>query len=52
MQGGRPNTALKLTGAPVRAAVLDHRGVRELIFCCFSPGDLGVHEELLGAAPA
>lgn len=34
----------------VRAAVADHPSVTEVVFCCFSAGDLAVYEQLLAEA--
>lgn len=36
--------------AAVRAAVADHPSVTEVVFCCFSAGDLAVYEQLLAEA--
>ena len=39
--------AAKLAVATVRAAVAQHPEIKEVIFCCFSPVDLAVYEEVI-----
>lgn len=39
--------AAPLAVAAVREAVRGEAAIREVIFCCFSPGDLAVYEEAL-----
>lgn len=41
--------AAEVAVATVRASLGQHAGIREIIFCCFSPGDLQVYERLLRA---
>ena len=38
--------------ATVRASLQEFAAMREVIFCCFSAGDLAVYERLLGKAAA
>jgi len=40
--------AARVAVATVRAAVEEFGHIREVIFCCFSPGDLRVYDGLLG----
>jgi O-acetyl-ADP-ribose deacetylase (regulator of RNase III) len=35
----------------VRAALVQYRGIEEVIFCCFSAGNLAVYQRLLAVAP-
>jgi O-acetyl-ADP-ribose deacetylase (regulator of RNase III) len=39
--------AAEVAVSAVRAAVADHPAVEEVIFCCFSTGDLRVYERIL-----
>ena len=36
----------------VRAALREHAGLREVIFCCFADRDLAIYERLLQSPPA
>jgi O-acetyl-ADP-ribose deacetylase len=40
--------AAQVAVASVRQALQQPSSVEEVVFCCFSPGDLGVYERLLG----
>jgi O-acetyl-ADP-ribose deacetylase (regulator of RNase III) len=40
--------AAKVAVTTVRSSLNEFPAIREVIFCCFSPGDLGVYEALLG----
>ncbi len=39
--------AARVAVATVRSALVQLPGFEEIIFCCFSPGDLGIYERLL-----
>ncbi len=39
--------AARIAVAAVRSALSEFPGFEEIIFCCFSPGDLAVYEKLL-----
>lgn len=39
--------ACRLAVATVREVVADHDSIEEVLFCCFSPGDLAVYEHVL-----
>ena len=40
-------SAAKIAVSTVRSALLEFSGVQEVIFCCFSAGDLRVYQDLL-----
>ena len=40
--------AAKVAVTTVRSSLSEFPAIREVIFCCFSPGDLGLYEALLG----
>jgi len=42
--------AAKIAVSTVRASLLEFSGVQEVVFCCFSAGDLRVYQDLLKAA--
>ncbi|AYH42121.1 O-acetyl-ADP-ribose deacetylase [Azoarcus sp. DN11] len=44
--------AARIAVATVRECVAALPAIAEVIFCCFSAGDLALYEALLGAAPA
>ncbi|NMG46338.1 O-acetyl-ADP-ribose deacetylase [Aromatoleum toluvorans] len=44
--------AARIAVATVRECVAALPAIAEVIFCCFSAGDLALYETLLGAAPA
>ncbi len=44
--------AAEVAVAAVREAVLRFDGIREVVFCCFSPADLAIYERLLGGPAA
>lgn len=44
--------AAKIAVASVRSAALEHTGLREVIFCCYSAGDLAIYAELLDPTSA
>lgn len=44
--------AARIAVATVRDSVAALPAITEVIFCCFSAGDLALYEALLGAAPA
>lgn len=48
--GYPPPQAAALAVATVRDHARAHPAIREVIFCCFSPGDLALYEELLAPA--
>ena len=39
--------AARIAVSTVKAAVQEQKGIQEIIFCCFSDGDLAVYEKLL-----
>jgi O-acetyl-ADP-ribose deacetylase len=39
--------AAKIAVSTVRASLLEFRGVQEVVFCCFSAGDLRIYRDLL-----
>lgn len=41
--------AARVAVASVRASLARHPGIREVVFCCFSPGDLAVYDRALAA---
>jgi O-acetyl-ADP-ribose deacetylase (regulator of RNase III) len=43
--------AAKVAIASVRASLADFTAIREVVFCCFSPDDLGVYERQLSEQP-
>jgi O-acetyl-ADP-ribose deacetylase (regulator of RNase III) len=43
--------AAKVAIASVRASLADFTAIREVVFCCFSPDDLGVYERQLREQP-
>lgn len=45
--GYPPDLAAKVAVTTVRAVVPELAAIREVVFCCFSPGDLQVYEKLL-----
>jgi len=44
--------AAEVAVAAVRAAVQEFPAIREVVFCCFSAGDLAIYQEHLGATKA
>jgi O-acetyl-ADP-ribose deacetylase (regulator of RNase III) len=40
--------AAQVAVSTVKTVVVDYQGIKEIIFCCFSRGDLAVYEEILG----
>ena len=42
--------AAKIAVSTVRSALRDFPGVKEVVFCCFSAGDLAVYQDLLKGA--
>lgn len=44
--------AAQVAVAAVKAAVADFPAIRDVIFCCFSAGDLQVYERVLGESAA
>lgn len=44
--------AAEVAVSTVRASVREAGRLREVVFCCFSPGDLRVYEQLLGETAA
>ena len=44
--------AARIAVATVRASAQEHLTVQEVLFCCFSPGDLAIYERILGDAAA
>jgi len=51
--GGEPfEQAAEVAVSTVRASVREAGRLREIVFCCFSPGDLRVYERLLGETAA
>jgi O-acetyl-ADP-ribose deacetylase (regulator of RNase III) len=41
--------AAKIAIASVRAGMVEHSGIEQVIFCCFSGGDLARYQQLLSA---
>lgn len=45
------DSAAEVAVTTVRKSVEEHANIREVIFCCFSAGDLAIYEQVLSATP-